>query len=111
MRSAEGQEAIWDGTSFAAPLLAIPVLLVVQHPDFRRAYASSRATSASMVLGSADVTDEQCGRIEHKLGLDKPAVTQYFSWLGGVLQGDFGSSMTNRRSVTSRDRAPHVRDS
>ena len=27
-----------------------------------------------------------------ELGLDKPFVTQYFSWLGGMLTGDMGTS-------------------
>jgi peptide/nickel transport system permease protein len=81
-------------------LLAIPVLLVVSILIFGGVRVVP-GDVCKIVLGSADVTDEQCGRIESQLGLDKPVVSQYFSWLGGVLQGDFGRSMTNRRSVTS----------
>ncbi|MDL2318835.1 ABC transporter permease [Eubacteriales bacterium OttesenSCG-928-A19] len=29
---------------------------------------------------------------EKKLGLDRPVVVQYFSWIGNVLRGDFGES-------------------
>lgn len=32
--------------------------------------------------------------LRHELGLDQPAVTQYFVWLAGVLQGDFGAAIT-----------------
>ena len=37
----------------------------------------------------------------HQLGLDLPLPIQYFNWLGGVLQGDFGYSIVSRRSVAS----------
>ena len=33
------------------------------------------------------------------LGLNEPAVTRYFSWLGGVLQGDLGTSLATDRPV------------
>lgn len=32
--------------------------------------------------------------LRHQLGLDRPWITQYFSWLFGVLQGDFGRAIT-----------------
>jgi peptide/nickel transport system permease protein len=34
-----------------------------------------------------------------KLGLDRPAYVQYFEWLGGVLRGDFGTSLRNKTPV------------
>jgi ABC-type dipeptide/oligopeptide/nickel transport system permease component len=38
--------------------------------------------------------------LEKQLGLDKPIYVQYFIWLGNiVLHGDFGKSITTRRSV------------
>ena len=44
--------------------------------------------------------------VDRDLGLDQPVVKQYFTWLGNVLQGDLGTSMINRRPVTTeiRDR-------
>jgi peptide/nickel transport system permease protein len=36
-----------------------------------------------------------------QLGLDRPLATQYFSWLGDMLRGDFGTSATNGVSVWS----------
>jgi peptide/nickel transport system permease protein len=33
-------------------------------------------------------------------GLDEPLVVQYFNWIGGVLQGDFGYSFEHRLPVT-----------
>jgi peptide/nickel transport system permease protein len=33
-------------------------------------------------------------------GLDEPLIQQYFAWIGGVLQGDFGYSFEHRLPVT-----------
>jgi len=32
---------------------------------------------------------------KRSVGLDKPPVVRYFSWIGGVLEGDFGSSFSS----------------
>jgi peptide/nickel transport system permease protein len=37
----------------------------------------------------------------HVLGLDKPFLVRYFSWLGGVLHGDFGQDI-NHQPVTDQ---------
>ncbi|MDT4944597.1 MAG: peptide/nickel transport system permease protein [Pseudonocardiales bacterium] len=37
----------------------------------------------------------------HKLGLDKPLLTQFWNYLTGVLHGDFGVSYRTRRPVSS----------
>lgn len=36
---------------------------------------------------------------EAKLGLDKPAVVQFFSWIGGILRGDLGDCLFRGDSV------------
>lgn len=42
-------------------------------------------------------------RVHHELGLDKPIVSRYASWLGGALHGDLGDSLTPPYgSVSSR---------
>ena len=41
-------------------------------------------------------------RIEHSLGLDKPAYVQYFRWIGGVLHLDFGHSLRDQTSISGR---------
>ena len=35
-----------------------------------------------------------------KLGLDRPVYVQYFEWIGGVLQGDLGTSLRNNTPVS-----------
>jgi peptide/nickel transport system permease protein len=52
-----------------------------------------------LVLQSPEVTEEQCARVDRELGLDKPAPQQYLTWLGGVMQGDFGKSNLTKRPV------------
>lgn len=37
--------------------------------------------------------------LRRELGLDRPWITQYFVWLGGVLRGDFGNAITIPTSV------------
>ena len=46
-------------------------------------------------------TPEQLARIRANLGLDRPLTTQYGSWLGGVLRGDFGKSQLTGVSVSA----------
>ncbi|MBV9136944.1 MAG: ABC transporter permease [Hyphomicrobiales bacterium] len=53
---------------------------------------------ASAVLGQ-QATPESLQVFRQELGLDKPAYIRYFSWLFGVLHGDFGVALTNQRTI------------
>jgi peptide/nickel transport system permease protein len=48
--------------------------------------------AALMILGE-HATPESLAAMERQLGLDRPMVTQYLDWVGGVLQGDLGMSL------------------
>ncbi|MEZ5784409.1 MAG: ABC transporter permease [Rhizobiaceae bacterium] len=52
-------------------------------------------TFASAVLGRS-ATPEAIAVFNRQLGLDQPLVWRYFSWLGAILTGDFGTSFTTR---------------
>jgi peptide/nickel transport system permease protein len=52
-----------------------------------------------IVVGSPDVSPAQCQAIKHGLGLDRPVVTQYFHYIGGVLHGDLGTTLVTQRNV------------
>jgi peptide/nickel transport system permease protein len=52
-----------------------------------------------IVLATSDVTEQQCNAIRADLGLDKPVVRQYFAYMGGVLQGDLGTTLLSKRDV------------
>ncbi len=43
------------------------------------------------ILGT-EATPEREAQLREELGLNKPPVVRYFNWVGGVLQGDLGSS-------------------
>ncbi len=53
---------------------------------------------ASSVLGQG-ATPENLATFRHELGLDQPAILRYFSWLTGVLHGDFGVALTNKQNI------------
>lgn len=48
-----------------------------------------------------DASDETREAIRHNMGLDQPLLIQYFSYLGGVLRGDLGTTYTTQNSVTA----------
>ncbi len=41
-------------------------------------------------------------QIMHELGMDRPLVMQYLSYIGGILQGDFGTSIVTKRPITDQ---------
>ena len=51
---------------------------------------------AHMILGEY-ATNEAIATLEAKLGLNDPLYLQYWRWLSGLLQGDFGQSLTMER--------------
>ncbi|MGJ8621859.1 MAG: ABC transporter permease [Yoonia sp.] len=59
---------------------------------------------AESILGQG-ATPAAVASIRADLGLDQPPVTRYFQWLGGVLQGDLGTSFAqaNFASFTGTD--------
>jgi peptide/nickel transport system permease protein len=55
-----------------------------------------------MLMTSEELSErpeEEIALLRHQYGLDKPLIVQYFDWLGGVLHGDFGTSIRFRFSV------------
>lgn len=55
---------------------------------------------AQQILGQS-ATPESLANLRAELGLNDPPVTRYFNWLGGVLQGDLGTALTNGRDIAS----------
>jgi peptide/nickel transport system permease protein len=76
----------------------IPLLLIITIVTF---------TIANLVPGSPvtklefnpRTSQEDIDRIKSQLGLDKPAHERYVVWLGNVVRGDLGLSLTNYRPV------------
>jgi peptide/nickel transport system permease protein len=53
-------------------------------------------------LGTAQgVSQETINRLRASAGLDRPLVSQYLSWVSGMLHGDLGTSYSTSRPVSS----------
>lgn len=50
--------------------------------------------TAQQILGQS-ATPEALANLREKLGLDRPPLTRYFSWLWAALHGDLGVALTN----------------
>jgi len=53
---------------------------------------------AQQILGQS-ATPQALENLRADLGLNDPPVARYFSWLGGMLQGDLGTALTNGRDI------------
>ncbi|GAA2848951.1 ABC transporter permease [Pseudonocardia halophobica] len=75
----------------------IPVLFIVSIGVFSLTYLIPG--DAAVTLAGDTATPERIEQIRQELGLDRPMLVQYFSWLGGVLQGNLGTSIYANQSV------------
>lgn len=55
---------------------------------------------AQSILGQS-ATPEALANLRRDLGLNEPALTRYFSWLGGVLHGDLGTALTSGQDIAT----------
>ncbi|TDK41109.1 ABC transporter permease [Antarcticimicrobium luteum] len=53
---------------------------------------------AQSILGQS-ATPEALANLRRDLGLNEPAITRYFDWLVGALQGDLGTALTNGQDI------------
>ncbi|NEE01623.1 ABC transporter permease [Phytoactinopolyspora halotolerans] len=63
---------------------------------------------ATQILGR-DATPEAVQVLRDQLGLDQPAWRRYLEWVGGAIQGDFGTSLASGEAVGS-ELALHLRN-
>jgi peptide/nickel transport system permease protein len=55
--------------------------------------------AATAYLGQL-ATDESLNALREEFGLNKPPLERYFNWLGDLVRGDLGESMSRRKPVT-----------
>lgn len=53
---------------------------------------------AQSILGQS-ATPQSLANLREELGLNDPALTRYFNWLFGALQGDLGTALTNGKDI------------
>ena len=81
-------------------LQLIPVLIGITFLSFAMMrLAGSDAVEELYANAGAAVSQEVIDAAKAELGLDKPFLVQYFSWLGGMLTGDMGVSFISGRDV------------
>ena len=59
---------------------------------------------AQVMLGT-QATPEAVAALRAELGLDRPIPVQYLDWLGGVVQGDLGTSIFSGQDIAAQIRA------
>lgn len=75
----------------------VPVLIGVTILVFAIMHLSP-GDPAKIMLGPK-ATQESIEKLNVQLGLDQPLITQYFSWIGNVLTGDWGRSIQMKMEV------------
>jgi peptide/nickel transport system permease protein len=55
--------------------------------------------SAAVQLLGPQATPQQVAQLEHEMGLDRPPVERYLSWLSHVLRGDLGKSLVSHQPI------------
>src|SRR5438034_1216670 len=72
-------------------LAAIPVLIGVSFLTF--AIMSALPNNTAQAILGLNASPSAVAALNHTLGLDKSFWAQYWSWLGNVLHGNFGTSI------------------
>jgi peptide/nickel transport system permease protein len=80
-------------------LATIPVMGVVAVTVFLLLHLSPGDPAAIIAGDFARPADIE--RIRERLGLDQPIYIQFLTWVGNLLQGDFGISIFSNRPVTT----------
>ena len=75
----------------------IPVLIGITFLSFAMMRMAGSDAITELYGDKGAVAQEVIDAKKAELGLDKPFVTQYFSWLGGILTGDSRPSSPSSR--------------
>ncbi len=80
-------------------LQAIPLLFLVSVVVFGLIHLIPGGADA--VFLNPKLSGAARAAIRHNLGLDQPLIVQYFTWIKGVVTGDFGHSFVDGQTVIS----------
>lgn len=84
-------------------LLLIPVLLGVTILTYGLMYLSPQGPVEMMLQAQGTAPDaDVVNTMKNQLGLDRPFIIQYFSWLGRFIRGDMGTSYMDGSSVAGK---------
>ncbi len=85
---------VWACLMMAAISVVAFTLIQLPPGDFVDSYVNHKQQ------GGVIMTKGEVAEMRRTLGLDRPMYVQYFDWVGGVVQGDFGFSWEYRRPVS-----------
>lgn len=81
----------------------IPVLLGITFFSFSLLYiAPSDPVTIRLSAGGVGIDPSIAAKMRTEMGLDRPFLMQYFSWLGNFLQGDLGRSYITDEAVSQK---------
>ena len=80
-------------------MISVPVVFVVTALSFLL-LQSLPGNTADALLGP-QATPQEIAGLTRQLGLDRPLLDQYWSWLSKMVHGNLGESLSNNQSVTS----------
>jgi peptide/nickel transport system permease protein len=88
---------------------AIPLLLFISVTVFALLQAAPGGPTGAY-LRRGNIRGEDLARLQQELGLNDPVPVQYGKWLGRVLHGDLGMTVTSKRPVAAEilDRLPNT---
>jgi peptide/nickel transport system permease protein len=82
------------GTRGAAPLLVVSLLVFLAlhfvPGGFEKLYLGAAGNEAAYAA------------LREMVGLDRPLIEQYLSWVGGIAHGDFGNSLISSRPIAEQ---------
>src|ERR1700733_4048513 len=78
-------------------LYLLPVLVAVSLLTFL--IASLLPGDLAYVILGDQATPDKVAALRHDMGLDEPILWRYLSWLGHLLEGDFGRSFRTGQTV------------
>ncbi len=83
-------------------LQLIPILFAITFLSYgMMRLAGSDVVEQKMENTSGTVSREMIDAAREELGLDKPFIVQYFTWLGNLVRGDMGISYVSNKPVFS----------
>lgn len=78
-------------------LLIFPTILILVTTVFVMMRSTGDPITAAL---GGRLTPEQLAERIHEAGYDRPLIQQYLDYLGGILRGDFGTTISDNRPVT-----------
>ena len=80
-------------------LQLVPVLIGITFLSFAMMRIAGSDAVTELYSDKGAVAQEVIDAKRTELGLDRPFMTQYLAWLGGMLRGDMGTSYVSGRDV------------